>query len=57
MTPYKKDWGDLCREIVGQMMPHLTWQADKTQILPFYSFAAVQRDYLITDAVKPAVQT
>ncbi len=29
---------------MARMLPHLSQQEGKTQILPFYSFAAVQRD-------------
>ena len=32
------------REIMTQLLPHLVQDAGNTQILPFYSFAAVQRD-------------
>ncbi len=37
------------------MLPHLSQETDKTQILPFYSFAAVQRDYPGRDAAEPMV--
>ena len=32
-----------CREILANFLPHVAEDNAKTQILPFYSFAAVQR--------------
>ena len=32
-----------CREILARFLPHVAEDSAKTQILPFYSFAAVQR--------------
>ncbi|KAL3147587.1 hypothetical protein ABBQ38_014640 [Trebouxia sp. C0009 RCD-2024] len=31
------------REILAKFLPHIAWDEQRTQILPFYSFAAVQR--------------
>ncbi len=39
-----------CRDIMARMLPHLPQEVGKTQILPFYSFAAVQRDSSAQDA-------
>ncbi len=36
------------------MLPHLPHEEGKTQILPFYSFAAVQRDRSAQDAANLA---
>ncbi|DBB00977.1 TPA: hypothetical protein ACH3X1_000884 [Trebouxia sp. C0004] len=38
------------RDIMARMLPDLTQEVSKTQILPFYSFAAVQRDRSAQDA-------
>ncbi|DBA77721.1 TPA: hypothetical protein ACH3X2_008414 [Trebouxia sp. C0005] len=38
------------RDIMARMLPHLPQSVGKTQILPFYSFAAVQRDSSAQDA-------
>ena len=43
-----------CREIMTQLLPHLVQDTGKTQILPFYSFAAVQRDPPNQHAVQSA---
>ena len=33
----------LYRDIVASILPHIAWDAQSVQILPFYSFAAMQR--------------
>lgn len=43
----------LCREILAKYLPHVAWDEQQTQILPFYSFAAVQRP--ISGAAIPAM--
>lgn len=43
----------LCRDILAKYLPHVAWDEQQTQILPFYSFAAVQRP--ISGAAMPAM--
>ena len=39
---------------MARMLPHLPQEVGKTQILPFYSFAAVQCDSSAQDAANSA---
>ena len=39
---------------MARLLPHLPQEVGKTQILPFYSFAAVQRDSPAQDAANSA---
>ena len=43
----------LCREILAKFLPHVAGDDERTQILPFYSFAAVQCP--ISGAAMPAM--
>ena len=44
----------LCREILAKFLPHVAHDSQQTYILPFYSFAAVQRP--VSGAAMPTLR-
>lgn len=47
----------LRRDVVAGLLPHIIWNDQRTHILPFYSFAAVQREFPAVNTLKPAAQS